>query len=221
MRITELVGTKEKYLNPLNNKLTQHVGARKWSFSQPDILNKFVEQLTHLGFKNLGNGAFGVVFTHPKLNYCIKIFRVDPAYKKFVTFCFNNQKDPHLPKFKGKVIKIGDDMYAVRIELLTNATQQASLFVSMVKEYNFKWGIPPMQWIKDNNYAPTPEKQSFCEANIGLFTTYDKLKSLLGKSLRFDLHEANYMMRGNIIVMTDPFVTKQNFTLGKLINMNL
>lgn len=82
-----------------------------------DRFKEFTTWLSNNNYTPLGNGCFGLVFTRPDLPYAIKIFKNDPAYLKFVELCLQRQSDPHLPKFRGKIMRL-DDHFAVRMEKL-------------------------------------------------------------------------------------------------------
>ena len=87
--------------------------------------NKIQKTLLDNGFKLLGKGNYSSVYTHPKFNYALKIFDNDDGYTKFIKYCKQNQSNPHLPKFRGNLMRYkNSSWYAIRMELLQPFTKE-------------------------------------------------------------------------------------------------
>lgn len=128
------------------------------------------------GFKLLGSGKYASVFGNPKYAYVLKVFMKDSAYLKWIEFAQKNKSNPYVPKVRGKVLKITPMFYAIRLEKLTPYKGNGGQFM---KDY------PSLT-------SSDPDIQS-------IFDYFKKHKALL------DLHGENMMMRGNQLVIIDPF----------------
>jgi len=135
------------------------------------------------GFKRVGSGKYASVFLHSKYPYALKIFMKDSAYLRWIDFAKKNQKNPFVPKIRGKVVKITPVIYAIRLEKLDRYSYGGGK--KFMSEY--------ARWAKDKNYKSSdPDIQAVLEE-------FAKNKSLL------DLHGENMMMRGNQLVIIDPY----------------
>lgn len=165
-----------------------------------DIFMKhFLTYLKDAGYKPLGSGAFGSVFTHPNINYAVKLIKNDPAYMRFVKYALAHQQDPHLPKFRGKFMKIDALHFCVRMEML-----EPIINARAVSDYiNYYLRDPDI--LADEPYDSSVEgTQNFFKANTGLARTLDELTDI--NTDVFDLHADNIMQRKDgTIVITDPF----------------
>lgn len=133
------------------------------------------------GFDLLGSGNYGSVFGHKKYPYVLKIFMKDSAYLRWIKFAMDNKNNPYVPKIRGKVVKITPMIYAIRLEKLT----PGSFSGPFAEAYR--------QWQSDPNYVSD-------DKNIqDILDYFQKNKKLL------DLHSDNVMMRGNQMVVIDPF----------------
>lgn len=132
-------------------------------------------------FTKLGSGKYGSVFSHPKYPYVLKIFMKDSAYLRWIKFAMDNKNNPYVPKIRGKVVKITPMIYAIRLEKLTPGS------------FTGPFADAYRKWQKDKNYKSD-------DKNIQEVLDYfGKNKNLL------DLHGENIMMRGNQLVVIDPF----------------
>jgi hypothetical protein len=106
----------------------------------------------------------------------------DAAYQRWLDFALKNKNNPYVPKIRGKVVKITDVIYAIRMEKLTPYTSNSDPFMS---EYS--------EWKKNKNYKSN-------DSNIqSVLDHFAKNKSLL------DLHGENMMMRNKQLVIIDPY----------------
>lgn len=161
---------------------------------------EFEGLLRDKGFKLLGHGQYGTVFTHPSLPYAIKVFSDAGGYSTFVNYCTNNSHNEHLPKFRGKIIRINEDYAFCRLEILTSvSTQQAAMMddISNIVSTTGK----SLNWRRlmdcfDSSYA----EHGFTES---MFQTIVSLARI--SYVHYDLHGENIMRRGDTIVIIDPF----------------
>ena len=148
------------------------------------------------GFSFLGSGKYASVYGNPKYSYVIKVFMRDSAYQRWLDFCLKNKDNKHVPKIKGKVIKISNDVFAIRLEKLTPLKQD-------LRRGDF--GNAYHEWENDNSY-----KSEDKDIN-DILEFFSKNKNLI------DIHSENIMMRGNVDVVVDPFYNFVKVKDGKAI----
>ena len=180
----------------------------------------------------LGSGHEAAVAEHPNKTYVLKIFKAESFYNYFVRLAQHYQNNPHFPKFYSKVKTIpgASHWHFIRMEKLEPITDelllseyQPELFYLCEsakkallpgglmmynkelkaiagKEYNFDynplqkpqpeiWEYVSQPWEKWKQAADAVTKQA---ARL--------------KLLNLDLHEANFMRRGETLVFLDPYV---------------
>lgn len=167
----------KKLRQTLKKKVTD-VDARdpSWQFTLNDIMAAY-------DFKKLGAGKYASVFGNKKYPYVIKVFMKDSAYIRWISFCLKNKTNPYVPKIKGKVVKVTDLVYAIRLEKLEPFSRvQGSEFMS----HYYKWQNDPKYKSGDKDLD-------------SVFEHFSKNKKLL------DLHGENLMMRGKQVVVIDPY----------------
>jgi hypothetical protein len=203
MKINEIAPFKSNPIYKTAKNMKQHGYDRL-----NDRFNKLELELINQGWKRLGKGSYGLVYEHPSFPYIFKIFYDDPDYFKYFNWARQRQNNPHVPKIKGKYIKINNKTYAVRMEKL----EPLSSFNSVLKQYI------------------DPELQSKSRLDISNYDDIDKLS--LYSNLKFlkenfpdlydiihyvtanfplmsqDLHGGNIMLRDDTIVITDPVATQ-------------
>lgn len=184
------------------NELTGISQIKKFAKNNNNLsngLNNTREFLKKHGWENIGTGTNGVVFAHKKHpNIVLKVFNAtDHCYVKFLKLISNHQSNPHFPKIKGKLLKINDRLYAVRLEKLqfkTQHTREKDLLIN---------------WVPDLEDSPTYFKslieQGYSESLV------DAMKILANFILHngicaYDMHEENIMYRGDELVIIDPVI---------------
>jgi hypothetical protein len=193
---------------------------------------KFPEDLRKIfykhGWKVIGYGAESMVANNPDHKHVIKIFYDGSAYTKFVEMVRQHQENKHFPKFGKYARKIpgtnwryvgmeflqpaGVDMARLYFNELAYALAMANtmgldggtlLYILYavpsfrkyienrgvyrrfnVDEYKKHWPLPDEQWQK------------------AIELVYDIAESEGIK--RLDMHMANFMQRGNTLVIADP-----------------
>jgi hypothetical protein len=184
-----------------NNAYPDKEGNNRNSIDESDV--DFIELASQYGFKKIGIGYRSTVFGNPKYPYVIKLFVRDYGYMKYLKFCMDNKKNPYMPKIRGKVIKINNYMYAVRLEKLipygdlptTDKVKIESLaqmlFDIMEKGKNF-----------DASYQNLIK---YTKSNKNLIDIRNVVEFFMNNNLKLDPIVYNFMKRPNgDIVITDP-----------------
>lgn len=145
------------------------------------------------GFKKFGEGAYADVYSHPSLNYVLKVFTADDiAYRSYYAM-IQNHPNIHFPIFKGKMIGLTETVYALRMEKLRmTATLPISISYSKLKRDIMKAtkGDYTLPSIITDAY---PHLQEACNL----------IKNGAKSPIWVDTHQDNIMFRGNIPVITD------------------
>lgn len=131
------------------------------------------------GFQAGGTGKYGSVFIHRDLPYIIKIFMKDTAYLTWLNYCFKRQNNPYVPKIRGKVVKLTNTFFAVRLERLTWNEQVADKFIREIEASAFD--VPKDLYLQDIAFYINQHRKLY------------------------DIHHSNVMARGNQPVLIDPF----------------
>ena len=165
----------EKFRKDVKNVKSVDSRDNSWSRNLKDYMSNY-------GFKLLGAGKYASVYGKPSYDYVIKVFMKDSAYLKWIKFAKDHQDNPYMPRVKGKVLKISDYIYAIRLEKLTTGDYTKTKFF---KEYS--------TWQKDNSYVSSDE-------NIQeVLVEFGKNKKLI------DIHGENVMFRGEQLVIIDAY----------------
>jgi hypothetical protein len=191
MKINELVGVKSQLQD------------REQRF-------RIEDRLRQQGFVKIGEGGYGSVFSHPKLNYVLKLFdSSDSPYLNFVNFATQN-KNPHFPVFRGKPIQLSSLTNAIRMEKLQPWKINYSSPIDQGLENIMGLLATSSDW-KDEIASMSREDR---EPIVLLFKKFpqmltaiklmDKFQSM-EPDANWDLHEGNVMRRGDTFVFTDPF----------------
>jgi hypothetical protein len=206
MRITELYGHRNA--DTLRGKEMVSTGER-----QP-ALRAFTEFLEQKGFHIISKqGSFCVVFGRADLNYAIKVFRNDPAYLTFVKFCLG-QKNPHLPMFRGALVKVQGAAFAVRMELLkplTTINWEVILYIVDAFLERDKSVNSPQAFIEVEGpkYAKSvmSNEWALIQSQPGFLETLAQVQKLChshGFDMDLSRNPGNIMLRGKTLVITDP-----------------
>ena len=158
------------------------------------------------GFRIAGTGQHSTVWEKPGSDWVIKVSsKRGSCWSKFVDYV-ESKNDPHLPKIL-KSIKYGkadDPMTVVFMEKLEPIREQEWL-----KDPKL---IALKDFIKYYGLAGHDIKNVFVRKSRA--TELEKLDPTLAKSLKgvftslkdcnFDMHEGNFMRRGDVIIISDP-----------------
>jgi hypothetical protein len=185
MKIDELTGYRK---HPLYDIL-----------SNSTSMAEFVENLKANGYQKylIGEGWYSGVFARPEDRYVIKIFQKDPGYEYFLTYMKSNQHNPHVPKIKGKPVRFLKKYTIVRLEKLRAVGAHQ-------KDYDVFQRIRDYVYDHSSTKAPALLNQQWIEK------TYPQLPEILDSLAQnrhsLDLHQGNVMFRGDVPVITDPYV---------------
>jgi hypothetical protein len=184
MRIQELTGYKS---HP----------AYTSSEGQYDVV-KYVENLKSLGFKitRLGGGAFAEVFSRPNDSYVIKIFRDDPGYEQYLKYINQFKDNPHVPKLRGKVMNLQNNIRVIRMEKLRKLDRDNN---EEMEIYELIKNI-----VTDNGRYPVAYKKEVETISQRYPQIMPLLKILQTHRKDIDLGKDNIMFRGSTPVITDP-----------------
>ena len=197
MKINELTGYKS---NDLYNKAKEVFGSDIRDKPLYLSLDEWEDIMKQYGFKHLGTGNYGSVYERSGYPWVFKIFTYDKAYFDFLNYARRNQRNPHIPKIKGRYIRINKNTYAVRLEKLRPISDTEFKKISEV--------LNKIDMILNNSDSdPTPDEVQFIKNNMNLY----ELMMTLTKTDTFmdygvDLHQSNIMMRGNTPVLADPVI---------------
>ena len=181
--------------------------------TRPDMI-KADEILKKEGYKPVGNGMYANVYAKPGDDYVLKLFKAkDEAYKQFVNMAVNNPNE-HFPTFKGILTKVTDEYYAIRMEKLeplnmgydyANSVELSRVLTAYIYNYTSSSRV---------RLAPTAEKTKYRETMSRLIDELEEKQPGIKKACelvtsilsgnRLDLHPGNIMMRGPVVVITDP-----------------
>lgn len=169
----------------------------------------------HYGIQLVGSGAYGQVFIHPSWNYVIKIYESDPGYDRFLNIC-SSMKTPHLPKvikppktihqFHLRLKEAGSKLNIVKLEILSPLSIDFKNSLRQVKGGYSNKKIAHLYSLfkthqKDAVYNELNSKYDL----DSLFQTLQIIENNISTDHDFlDIHDGNFMMRGNTIVIVDP-----------------
>jgi len=159
---------------------------------------EFAHYLRKEGFKPLAKpGQGGLAFVKPGYEWVFKIFTHDPAYMNYIKYARANQRNPHVPKFKGSIMKINDQTFAIRMEHLEPGKSNAhKAVVNELKNISFLRTY--VQKSKEDAFPFT--KKHF----KGIHKIVDDLFHIM-PNMKLDITPENIMERTDgTLVVTDP-----------------
>ena len=186
MKLNELKGVKNDVVYQL--------------LRESNTLYDFLQSLRQHGFdeeKLIGSGYYAMVFSRPADQFVLKIFENDPGYLHFLKFIKNSPSNIHLPKIKGRPIRLNKRFTMIRIERLSTANESQRDYNYVIKKYSRELEYEILD--SDNRYILKAEYPALLDT---IDTLYQSIKNT---NINLDLHEENVLYRGNIPVITDPF----------------
>ena len=193
-------------IDELNLDGYKHIKNNNWSCPE-----ELIKWLINKNFEVIGGGLFSKVFQSPTEKFVVKV-NIDPSdgegpatdigYQKFLNLCEKNKGNPHLPKIgKPKIIKSNGKTYNVvfieKLDELDVEFSDAIFFIQDIvafcnNDIEKKEAYQKMaQELTDDQYKQSVEI-------INLLQGQDN-------NITYDLHEGNFMMRKNTLVVIDPF----------------
>lgn len=164
----------------------------------------FRDYMSRLGFEHEGYGAMAEVFSHPKLNYVLKVFQLDDPYKAYIDYCKANSGNQHLPKFVGGLMRIVDENYMVRLEKLEGMDvflYKLNIAPAIELADEIWKGFSSLDEVKQRVPRLGPTNEGIVQTLVGIMQTFGKRQGI-----RVDLHAGNFMRRGSTFVVTDPVI---------------
>lgn len=192
MKIDELIGFKNKPEYKLFKSPPTDYTVNSITPTKVGELRAIAKKLDDLGYKqySIGTGFYSQVYARPQDNFVIKIFREDKGYSTFLQYITQNSNNPYVPKLKGKIIKLPNDYYVIRLEKLKRMDNDL-----------FK----KIEWAANNDHDK-PLIQELNDKYPGLLEFVRSLRQMsYDNKVMYDLHGGNMMMRGDTPVVTDPF----------------
>ena len=156
-------------------------------FTRPGKRSDYWDILNNAGYRLIGQGGQGDVYQKPGKDYVLKIFSSrDYAYQDFLKLVMEHE-NIHFPAVKGKLVKVTNSIYAVRLEPLTPCTSKTA--IDNIRAYLYQnMDARQKLWFEDkNDLAEALDLIRFNLTDHG-----------------FDIHSENVMMRGNDLVIIDP-----------------
>lgn len=164
------------------------------------------------GYKRIGHGSFGAVY-QKKSDQVLKTFsREDTAYLAFVRMVAKSN-NPHFPKVFGNPLRVNENYYAIKQEMLEDAEQKIDISV-IIAIRHYLYNLLQNRTVPENSplfdkikkYAPNYQKfDEACQLIAGL--------AKADSDISVDIHIGNVMMRNNTVVFVDP-VASENALLA-------
>ena len=161
-----------------------------------DAVEPLIGRLGDLGWKNIGKGYEGLVFSNPNKSYVVKLFIPTVNSKELLKFIINNQSNKHVPKLRGKPVKINknSDVLMIRMEKLEPITSE---FDPLFSQY-----FPPEKsggvWDLWELYYDDPKWLKTNHPDL-----YEIIHFTYNMRNEPDYHIGNIMKRNNTFVIID------------------
>ena len=164
-------------------------------------MHGLIDKMYDYGWDQIGEGGYSNVFQHPNYPYVVKVFIGDSLYLQYFMLVIKpNQNNPHVPKVRGKTMRVADEGYAVRLEQLTPLTSPEDPVLDKYLDPRFS---------KKRNAFETSIGLLFSKENLPFLRENwpelaEILKGIYRISIMTDFNSRNVMKRGDTIVITDP-----------------
>jgi hypothetical protein len=166
----------------------------------------------------LGEGSFSAVFGKPGLNYVIKVpFKRDRPWVNYAEYCRTHKSNPHIMKVSYIKTETSNHFFIAAIERLNKFPKVGGYDMSeLLGDYTedlvytnntVKLEIEEfIERVEEVEPANGKKIRAWCEKILfpqlpALSKTIREINSIGG----LDLHSNNIMMRGNKIVIIDPW----------------
>ena len=198
-----LLQIQGKTWHPMNGKLIHESIEQLDELTLPDTMRDAHYKLEQAGYDRIGEGIFAWIYSKPGADHVLKLFRsTDRAYMDFVKVVTVNP-NIHFPKFKGKMMKVNDNYYAIRMEKLSETIDHGTAHI--LKAYINKGKYPKTyNGPKASTTYAISQMNDLEKEQPGITTACDIIAKTLAPKYVVDLHTENIMMRGNTLVIIDP-----------------
>lgn len=165
--------------------------------------DQLIAEFEASGGQIIGSGSYGIVYSHPKWPYVLKVFSWDDPYLKFARYAYTNPH-PSFPKFYGKPQRVvpqytryKDEVkqYLARIERLNPVPSGIlnKLDANLMLYFHFKEN-PELNQDRTQFMRLSSKVKSLPKEVYNLLEGWYLLRRDL-PDLNPDLHEDNVMMR--------------------------
>lgn len=192
MKIFELIG--------YHKHPAYRAAVQSFTYNTTDTTSRklmdFNERLMSLGYaaERLGRGQRGAVYKRPNDPYVIKIFHEDIDYLRYLKYVMTHQSNPHVPRIRGKLMKIDSDTYVIRMEELEPIDPRDAVQKNIL---NGLLRMTTWKRAKTNMYIKAQAPK--------LYKLLIDLATMFGDESGTDLISENIMQRKDgTIVLTDP-----------------
>lgn len=230
MKISEITLTKQmKHIADKSGDYVDWLERR----AAPDMLKHLFKSY---GWHLLGTGAEGTVAEHPQKAYVLKVFQDNSYYQYFVEFVKQHAHNPHVPRFGRYVRKVpGSPFLYVRMEKLTSVDFQVIRrkylnYLLDMKALGAQVGIRTLghqldmemdeflhsRGISQDDFMNAATRKDIMKKTTQPMPT-DSWGELIIAMLEsskhlnlasWDMHEGNFMMRHNTLVIVDPWYSE-------------
>ena len=176
--------------------------------TRPDTMGDAQAILEKAGYEKYGSGWYAMVYAKPGADHVLKLFSVsDRSYPEFVNMTIQ-RPNTHFPKFKGKMMKVTNEYYAIRMEMLTRYGEAPGdgPILKMIQNYIYGYATYGRSY-SDNirGQEVIKEIDQVEEMQPGIKKACELIADMIANgNVGLDLHHNNLMMRGKTIVFTDP-----------------
>ena len=189
-----------------------------------DLKNRFAspkEILAKYGWNVLGYGADGAVAENPNEKYVLKLFSTDSKYTDFVKYIAQpHQNNPHLPKISKAIKQIPGTAFSYigmeKLQKISSKELVGKFFPEMcvlkidAERYNMSFAMS-YDFTFSDQYRQVKLHgndiwNKIRKPDDAWFSLSEMLYSFARKEkLNIDLHDDNFMLRGNTLVIIDPY----------------
>ena len=173
---------------------------------RPDTMGEAQAILEKAGYEKYGSGWYAMVYAKPGSDHVLKLFSVsDRSYPEFVNMTIQ-RPNTHFPKFKGKMMKVTNEYYAIRMEMLTRFGEADEPTLKKIKNYIYGYATYGRSYSDDiRGQEVIKEIDQVEEMQPGIKKACELIADMIANgNIGLDLHHGNLMMRGKTIVFTDP-----------------
>lgn len=182
-----------------------------YEISRPRSFQEMSRVLGDKGYQMLGNGYYSTIWERPGAASVLKIMSAkDQAYLDFANMT-KQSPNPHFPKLFGKIIRINQEYWAIRMERLqpNDAWDAHSRAIrayivgekgvsTQVANRLLRDDLPVNYEDIDELFGDFPRLKEACDLVIDLAGVH-----------ALDCHSDNIMRRGDTPVITDPVANER------------
>lgn len=156
------------------------------------------------GYEETGLGKFSKVFKNSKNNYILKLFHAeDYPYIAYINLV-KNSDNLYFPKINGNIIKVTPNYSAIRLEILSEPTDNYDFRVFRNNVLYYITMIQAKNFSEDELREMYPDLLSYMDENLQLKEACKLISSITNKKIELDINSGNIMMRGSQYVIIDP-----------------